>query len=241
MMNDINAYYQVQKTEIILVLIGVVLLITVNWFELDFTIADAIYNRFGWTFKKSFFVDGLLHVFARIILIAGYLGLLYLLLQKLLDATDPKAAYNLFILLIAIGSSVAIVSIAKRFLDVDCPWDLIRYGGDKPYFPLFEYDSQYLPSAHCFPASHASVGFSWIALFFYFNVVGSHLKFKALALVLCVGLIFGFAQQLRGAHFISHDLWSYLICLINCIFIYKLAYKVNPSKILGAKNSIELL
>jgi membrane-associated PAP2 superfamily phosphatase len=27
-----------------------------------------------------------------------------------------------------------------------------------------------------------------------------------------LGLLFGFSQQLRGAHFLSHDLWTLAIC-----------------------------
>lgn len=227
MMNDLGTNYQVQMTEIWLLIIGITLLLAVYWFELDFIIADYIYGQFEWKFKQSFIVEGLLHKFTRIMLIAIYLGIIYKLIKKVLKAVDPSGTYNLFILILAIGSSVIVVSVAKRFMDVDCPWDLIRYGGDKPFFPLFEYNSQNLPSAHCFPASHASVGFSWIALFFYFEVMKSKLKFKALGLVLFMGSVFGFAQQLRGAHFISHDLWSYLICLATCMLIYKLAYRAK--------------
>jgi len=227
MTTELKPNYQIQMTEMVLIFMGVFLLTAVYQFELDFIIADFIYGQFEWKFKKSFIFEGLLHKFARIMLITIYIGLIYQLIKNILDAADSIAIYNLLILILAIGSSVAIVSIAKRFMDVDCPWDLIRYGGDKPFFPLFEYNNQYLPSAHCFPASHASVGFSWIALYFYFKVTNSTLKFKALGLVLLMGSVFGFAQQLRGAHFISHDLWSFSICLLTCIFIYKLAYRAK--------------
>lgn len=222
--------YQIQSTELMLLLIGVLLLLNVYHFELDFAMADFIYDHIGWRFKQSFIVEGLLHKCARVVLIAIYLGIIFRLIKKKREAGDPAVVYNLFILVLAIGSSVLIVSITKRFLNVDCPWDLIRYGGDKPYFSLFNYSRQYLPSAHCFPASHASVGSSWIALFFYYKVTQNSLKFKALGGVLCLGLVFGFAQQLRGAHFISHDLWSFLICLSNSIIIYKLAYRNKGSE-----------
>lgn len=227
MTTETYLYYQIQMTEKVLAILGVILLIVVYQFELDFIIADFIYGQFEWKFKKSFIVESLLHKFARIMLITIYIGLIYKLIKNILDTADSIAIFNLLILILAIGSNVAIVSIAKRFMDVDCPWDLIRYGGDKPFFPLFEYNSQYLPSAHCFPASHASVGFSWIAVFFYYKVTKNKLRFKALGMAICLGLIFGFAQQLRGAHFISHDLWSFLICLLTCILIYKLAYRAK--------------
>ena len=224
-MNNPGLNYQIQMTESMLLIAGITLLLAVYWLKLDFIIADFIYSQFEWQFKKSFVVEGLLHKFARIMLIALYLGIIYQLIKKISAANDPSGVYNLFILILAIGISVLVVTTAKRFIDVDCPWDLIRYGGDKPYFPLFKYNNSYLPSAHCFPASHASVGYSWIALFFYFKITQNKLKFKVLGLVLCMGLIFGFAQQLRGAHFISHDLWSFLLCLSTCMLVYKIAYR----------------
>jgi membrane-associated PAP2 superfamily phosphatase len=39
---------------------------------------------------------------------------------------------------------------------------------------------------------------------------------------LSVGLIFGISQQLRGAHFISHDLWTLAICWFFSLTIFKL-------------------
>ncbi|MCY1448479.1 hypothetical protein D9M71_651480 [compost metagenome] len=36
-------------------------------------------------------------------------------------------------------------------------------------------------------------------------------RWPALAAALAVGAAFGIAQQLRGAHFLSHDLWSLAI------------------------------
>lgn len=237
MTTERKSIYQIQLTEFILIFIGVFLISAVYQFELDFIIADFIYNQFEWSYRKSFFFEGILHKFARIILIIIYSYLIYRLAQNILDAADPLAIYDLFILILAIGSSVAIVSITKRFIDVDCPWDLIRYGGDKPFFPMFEYDTKYLPSAHCFPASHASVGFSWIALYFYFKVTQNNFKFKALGLVIFMSLVFGFAQQLRGAHFISHDLWSFLICLVNSILIYSVAYRSKKSEGFNEKHT----
>ena len=223
-------HYQLSKIELTLFIFGVGALMAVYLFQLDFILADFIYAQFEWRFKKSIIIEGLLHKTARIVLIAVYLGLVYRLFKKHKQADDPVGTYNLLILLLTIGLSVSIVTVTKQFIDVDCPWDLIRYGGDKPYFSVLAYNSHYLPSANCFPASHASVGYSWIALYFYFKVSQNKLKFKALGLVLLMGLIFGLAQQLRGAHFISHDLWSFLICLSTSILVYKLAYRHQGDK-----------
>ena len=33
-------------------------------------------------------------------------------------------------------------------------------------------------------------------------------------------MLFGFSQQLRGAHFLSHDVWSAAICWLTALGVY---------------------
>ncbi len=223
--NELNPTYKIGMTEWGLLVCGFVLLIFVYQMKVDFMIADFIFGHFQWRFEKSFLIEVILHRFARYMVIFVFLIILSNLVVKILKANDPAGIYHLFVLLLTISTSVILVTIIKRIVEVDCPWDLIRYGGNKPYFPVFDYDPEYLPSAHCFPASHASVGFSWMALFFYYKVTKKVRNHKILGLILIIGVIFGFAQQLRGAHFISHDICSFLICLINPMVIYSIAYR----------------
>ena len=67
-------------------------------------------------------------------------------------------------------------------------------------------------SGHCFPAGHASAGFGflggWFALHRHLPRLAGFWFLGALIL----GLTFGIAQQLRGAHFMSHTLWTAWIC-----------------------------
>ncbi|KAA3647636.1 MAG: phosphatase PAP2 family protein [Proteobacteria bacterium] len=226
--------YQVGLTEILLLLFALGLFITTKIYHVDFTLADAIYTRFKWHYQKAFITEQLLHRYSRFLVILIYLGLLYKLATRFLAGNDPKGVYHLFILLLAIALSVIIVAVLKQFFEVDCPWDLLRYGGSKPYFSLFNYDPKHMPSAHCFPASHAGVGFSWMALFFYCKVTAKPLSskirpFMVLVLVILVGVVFGVAQQFRGAHFISHDVASFIVCLITTICVYSLAYRQKKS------------
>ena len=73
---------------------------------------------------------------------------------------------------------------------------------------LFEARPPDMPSAACFPGGHSSAGYAWVALYFFAWVVRPQLRGRLLATALLAGAIFGAGQQLRGAHFLSHDLWS---------------------------------
>ena len=42
----------------------------------------------------------------------------------------------------------------------------------------------------------------------------------ALTLGVCMGLIFGISQQSRGAHFVSHDVWSAMIAWFVPLSVY---------------------
>jgi len=53
---------------------------------------------------------------------------------------------------------------------------------------------------------------------------------------LVMGFAFGLAQQLRGAHFISQDLWSVSIDWFGALLLLKLAWRFrSPVKLLNHK------
>ena len=116
----------------------------------------------------------------------------------------------------------ASIATFKRISPVPCPWDILRYGGDLPYLPTFEYAFGPASSGHCFPAGHASGGFILFALYF----VSLPFTHKPLARFLLpgivVGWIFALGQQSRGAHFLSHDVWTMSICWFGALALFLL-------------------
>ncbi|MCF1430457.1 MAG: phosphatase PAP2 family protein [Shewanella sp.] len=104
-----------------------------------------------------------------------------------------------------------IVGGLKIVTHVNCPWDLLRYGGSQPYVPTFQALPDNVKPGRCFPAGHAAGGYAWVALFFFAKVYRPELRWWGLGAALLLGMIFDVAQQLRGAHFVSHGLWSLMI------------------------------
>lgn len=131
------------------------------------------------------------------------------------------AAYFLTAVLLTVG----IVGALKHFTNVDCPWDLSPFGGRFPYVPLFADRPDTLRAAHCFPAAHAGSGYALMALYFVFRDVDRRKARAGLAAAIATGLIFGLAQQSRGAHFLSHDLWSAMIAWSVCSGVYCLGFR----------------
>lgn len=112
---------------------------------------------------------------------------------------------------LATASSVILVSLLKGLTHLACPWDFSRYGGDLPWVSRWQH---WLPQGNirCFPAGHASAGYAWLSL--YFVAIGHAKRWRWAGFIFgfTLGLIFGFSQQLRGAHFLSHDLTTAILC-----------------------------
>jgi len=126
---------------------------------------------------------------------------------------------------LAIGLGTLTVAVLKQLTNVDCPWDLAPFGGTRPYVHLFGDRPGDLPRAACFPGAHASSGFALMAYYFALREWRRDLAGAALAFALCVGAIFSFGQEARGAHFLSHDLWSAFIVWFVQLALYQFAFR----------------
>jgi membrane-associated PAP2 superfamily phosphatase len=115
----------------------------------------------------------------------------------------------------------ATIGILQQATNVDCPRDLERYGGNRPYVPLFGDRPDNLAGSECYPGSHAGSGFALMS--FYFVLLGRRprLARRALAGAILVGTVFSFGQQARGAHFLSHDLTAVAIVWFLLLALYR--------------------
>lgn len=86
------------------------------------------------------------------------------------------------------------------------------FGGTRAFYGLLDMRPDGLRASGCFPAGHASAGYAWLALYFFAREVQPKLRYWALGAGVCLGLVFGIAQQIRGAHFVSDDLWTAAVC-----------------------------
>ena len=113
----------------------------------------------------------------------------------------------------------------KQITNVDCPWDLEGFGGDRPLLHYFESRPSDLPKAACFPGAHSSSAFALFALAFLARRRSLCLATGVAMAVTFIGGMFSVAQQARGAHFLSHDLWSMLLAWSLCGLISYVVFK----------------
>lgn len=180
----------------------------------DVWLADQLFRLQGgaWHARYTWWASGLLHEGGRDFCILMFLVLLGIWIASARRAALAPWRIPLGYLLTALLTATVLLFVSKRFSGVDCPWDLARYTGTRLYLPPFSGHAAAVPPGTCFPAAHAGVGYAWLALWFALRPIRPHWRKPALLMTLGLGLVFGFVQQLRGAHFLSHDLWSLALC-----------------------------
>lgn len=108
--------------------------------------------------------------------------------------------------------ALLLVSNIKLQSHTSCPWDLVEFGGMASYVSHWAWGVRDGGSGGCFPAGHASAGFAFLGGFFAFRRVLPATAGRWFAGAIGAGLILGLAQQVRGAHYMSHTLWTAWLC-----------------------------
>lgn len=198
----------------------------------DLWLGDLLFRLEGnaWALEDSWVTNQLVHDQGRNLVGLVLVALLAAIALSYLRPTLSPYRKGLYHVLCSALITVAIVNVMKETTGVDCPWDLSRYGGEQAYVSLFGQIPEGQEAGRCFPAGHASGAFCWFGLFFLARLYRPQWRFPILAGVIVVGLVFGIAQQLRGAHFISHDVWTVYISWMSAALCYYLLRLDQPIK-----------
>ncbi len=207
--------------------------------QIDILISEIFYTNGHWLLQKE--AQPYKFIFydlpkALLILFGIYLITVLILKYKSSAKTNPvfnNASDNTFIIslsareisyllvvLIAVPSTIALL---KSFTHVSCPNHLLVFGGDLPYLNLWQ-NRIAQTSAKCFPAAHASAGFSLYGLAFLPTFY--KYRYRVFEVVTVVGWTMGLYKMLFGDHFFSHTLVSMLLsltiaCALSQVFFHK--------------------
>ncbi len=201
--------------------------------DIDITLTDQIY-AFGdssWALRDAWITSTLIHNDGRkLVAVCAVILLLLLIASHFVQALKPYRKGLWYLAVSAVGAGVAI-NLLKQATHVDCPWDLLRYGGDFPYIKKFAVHPKDFQTGACFPAGHASAGYAWLGLYYFARDLFPRWQRAALTGVVLLGLVFGIGQQLRGAHFLSHDLWTLGLCWLCATLLYLAFGKLGTSRV----------
>lgn len=188
--------------------------------DLDLVLADAVFDaqRGAFPWRDAWLTVTFNHVIVKqfmMVLAVGVVG------YALVDACRPSAALGalgrLQLRIVALSAVLvpAVTSTLKQLSASHCPWGLLRYGGEQPYVRLFGAFPTGVAPGQCLPAGHASSALWLVALAVCWLPARPARARAAALLAIGAGATVGYLQQLRGAHFMTHTLWSiWIACTI---------------------------
>ncbi|WP_342120672.1 phosphatase PAP2 family protein [Pseudoduganella sp. OTU4001] len=192
--------------------------------DVDLRLADMLFDRSRGVFplQHAWFAEQFNHVILKAVLICLASGAVVLALWDVWRPM-PERRLGLRVLAMTAVSEPVVISLLKRASSSHCPWELERYGGSAPYIRLLEWMPYGIEPGHCLPGGHASSALWLVALAAFW---WPHQPRKALVIgasMLLFGLGVGWVQQMRGAHFLTHTLWSAWIACAIAMLNYLLA------------------
>ncbi len=209
----------------LLIVAGLLILALGEFTNIDLLVADyyfdAALNTFPW--KSNWFANEFMHVYLKkLIVYSGYLLYLFLLI----DCVKPWKKVNHFMRVrlrfVAIASFLIpfVIRTIKHNSVFECPWNIDRYGGTAPFLKLLDHIPVGTEIGHCFPAGHATVGIWLAAICVFWLPHNPKVAIKVFTIGLSIGFVMGWVQQMRGAHFLFHTLWTaWLASLVILIML----------------------
>ena len=188
--------------------------------KIDLALIQPWIDQFGhFTERNNWYLVHLNHKVFKQLLIAVYLSFLVLWLASFkLEKLRPQRWLYGYMFVVSILST-ALIGILKSQSAHACPWDMTEQTATGF---IWNFTATH---GHCFPGGHASTGFALITGFFVFRLVQPKRAWFYLIAGLLLGFMMGWGQMMRGAHFLSHNLWTGWIILCFNTALYAYFYK----------------
>jgi membrane-associated PAP2 superfamily phosphatase len=223
MKKKINGYLFIILHILCPVIILLTIIIGLELFNIDVILSSFFYDFESneWPLKNDWLTKTVFHDWGQKLSIFMGVIIFILLLFSFFFKKLKQYSKPLLFLFISSISGPILIAILKNSTHIYCPWNLEMFGGNKPYIKLLDAVDSSLSIGHCFPGGHSGGGFAFISLYYYLMLVNPKYRFYGLGAGIFIGSIFGLTQEVRGAHFLSHDVSSFFICwvLTSTLFI----------------------
>lgn len=157
-----------------------------------------------YTFEENWYLVHFGHQGLKYIAIAiATIHLIILIYLKIYQKYPQLQRICVFVL-ISMICSVSVIAILKSLSMHACPWSMVQQVNG-----VIDWNRVLTSHGKCLPGGHASGGFALLALFFAYRKDYPRFAFYSLVFALVLGSAMSIVQMIRGAHFLSHNLWSF--------------------------------
>ena len=215
------------KTKLLLPLCIAAFAVFSEYSGLDVAIARCFYDAqtHTWPLKSAFITGGILHTGGQDFVIGAMAAIFVVLVLSFFVKRMRRCRKGAAYLLVGTLISPAIIAVIKASTHIYMPSSLEIFGGDKPHIRLFDAAPPGLPVGHAFPGAHSSSGFALFTLYFLLAFYKPQYRYQGLAFGLGLGALFSITQEMRGEHFLSHDLVSLVICWYCAWAVFHLMFR----------------
>jgi membrane-associated PAP2 superfamily phosphatase len=194
-------------------LIGLALLAAWDASGWDLSWARRYGSAAGFALRDAWMTGTLLHEGGRNLAWAAFALLATGAMRS--GVAGPSRRERLYWLGVTLAALLLVLGL-RRLSHTSCPWDLTEFGGTAAYVPPWVWGVRDGGPGHCFPSAHAVSAFAFLSQYFLWREHRPRRARRVLGAVLGVGLLVGWTQLVRGAHFPSHMLWSAWLCWTVC-------------------------
>jgi membrane-associated PAP2 superfamily phosphatase len=236
-----DAHFYLWHVALALVIFAMMLLI-VDVADLDQRISTLFYDPsiHAFPLRDNWVLEKLEHAAAKMAVMLLWLSVLVVwIATHWFPAFKQLRSILLFIFAGMLLSALSVT--ALRSMSVKhCPYDLQQYGGTlSESIGLFESTQKMVKPGKCRPSGHASAGFCLFAWYF----AARRLKQRRLAVYFLGGtVLFGFFLSMgrvaQGAHFVSHCVWSAIVCWFVTLALYEIMLIRQPTVVARVLSSI---
>jgi membrane-associated PAP2 superfamily phosphatase len=178
---------------------------------LDLDVSRLFGDASGFSWRDHWLVGGILHANARWVAWTFCLGLLANVWRPLPFARSVPRPERWWWLATTLAC-VLLIPLLKRGSLTSCPWSLAEFGGVARHVSHWAWGVSDGGTGRCFPAGHATAAFCFLPGFFVLRSRAPKAARAWLLGVVAAGAVLGSVQVLRGAHYVSHSLWTGWLC-----------------------------
>jgi len=215
-----------QPLDLAVALLGLLVLLTWEIGGLDLAVSRHYGTTSGFALRDVWYTRALLHDGGRAL---GWSAMAVMVACAVWSRQDrPLRAQHWYWIGVTLVCLLLVPAI-KQVSSTSCPWDLVEFGGVASYVPHWRLGVHDGGPGHCFPSGHAVAAFAFLTLYFDWRTLKPRLARVCLALVCVAGVLYGWAQLARGAHFVSHTLWSAWLCWAVCALAAAWKARLKPA------------
>ena len=207
-----------------LIVTAALLLALLAWdaLGLDLAIERWFGSAHGFAWRDSFFTSAILHDGARWVGLLVFMALIVNVWRPLpgLGGENAMPLRQRWWWLLVTLLCLLLIPLLKRSSLSSCPWDLQEFGGMAHYVGHWRWGIADGGPGRCFPSGHASTAFAFIGGYFVLREQHARVAANFLVIACVVGALLGMAQMVRGAHYVSHTLWTAWICWSSALLLY---------------------